>query len=198
MFKKSHLLVCLGIYLLSSCGDSSKPKSGNVEAGTKNFHINFTPETDAYYLFKLAKDSNLNRDFDVKSYSKTISICCLIGLPQRYPVNFVSEQRSRPFLSSYNAVDPLGWAHDLKNGAFITIQADLGLIVLEYPPHPQTGIRDIKDVIQYSAKDYPDIDSNFYTQLSSIVTRSVNEAVTKHDEVISKTNQESQRRISDK
>lgn len=184
VLKTSQIIVCSGSILLSSCGDSPKSNNDDSEIVAKDIREN--PETAAYYLYELAKDSNTKRNFDKKSYSKTVSICCMIGLTKKFPIHFIEEQRGVNFLASFDADDPLGWSGDLGNGAFVTIQASLGLIVLEYPPHPKTGIRDIKDVIQYSAKEYPNIDSNFYTQLASIVKQCVSEANIEHNEMISK------------
>lgn len=188
---------CLVVSILASCNSSSKSRSGSLKAGAGNTTYGSSTETDAYYLYKLAKDSNTKRDFDSTSYSKTVAICCLIGLPERHPFNFIHEQGGVDFFASFVKDDPLGWSNDLDNGAYVTIEADLGLIVLEYPPHSKMGVRNIKDVIQYSVKDHPEIDTNFYNQLSATVIKSYEEAMVDYNELVSKTNQVSERRISD-
>lgn len=187
----------LALVMLPSCDKTSKSTNANIATRSADAPRDIPDEIDAYYLFMLAKDSNLNRDFDESVYSKTVSLCCLIGLTERCPINFINEQRGVDFLTSFDMDDPLGWADDLESGAFITIHADLGLIVLEYPQNPKTGIRDIKDVIQYSAGSYPEIDTDFYPELSAIIFRCFNEATAQYNDLISKSNQESEREISD-
>jgi len=188
--KKTYRLLkalpCLVLLIFSSCDNSSKSEGSYIKAEAVDLPHDFSPKVDAYYLFKLARDCNTKRGFDKKIYSRTISICCLMGLPERLAVNFITEQKGVDFSASFDGNDPLGWSDDLKGGAIITIHADLGIIVLEYPPHSKTGNRDIKDVIQYSPKDHPGIGSDFYTQLPAMVRQSVDKANAQYDKVISR------------
>lgn len=181
---------------LASCDSPSKSASLDIETINQDDPLEFSDKTDAYYLFKLANDSNQNSGFDAGKYSKTLAMCCLIGLPNRYPVNFMTEQRGVNFGKAFNLNDPLGWSNDIENGANITIHTDLGLIVLEYPQDPKTGIRDIVDVIQYSPSSYPNLNNkDFYTQLSTITVKCFSDAAAHYSDFISSTNQESTRKI---
>ena len=124
-------------------------------------------------LWKLAKDSRVVDGVNKKDYSKSVAICVLNGIPQKFPMNFISEQGKISFSDSFLYEDPLGWNDDLSGGAYVIITPELGLISLEFPPDRLTGDRDIVDVITYDRVLFSNLDDDFYEESFGILIEEI-------------------------
>lgn len=179
MIGRHVVLMLVAMLFVCSCEKSGK----GVDS------VSHERQIEAFLLYKVASVSGADAPPLAQSYSRAVTECFLMGVIEHYPVNFINEHRDMAMLDMFDESDPLGWSDELKGGAKLTVEKDLGLLILESSPN-EFGVRDIHDVVLFRDGLFSIDGAIDYTLLGGMVREGIERAKEEHrslmDEVYQK------------